>query len=197
MLDNDTQRDLILSAGLNLMIQDGLGAFTIELLSKRLAMSKKTIYSLFPSKEELLDEITDFLIMQLNDGLTQLKEKEKNPAKQLINTMEFIVKAAHRILPQRVAEVRFKYPHFWKKFEWFEIEQKKKFKKMLDNAQKQKYIRADIDTKSVTDLYIGIVNATFQPDFFVENETSIPDTIRLLVKLITGGLFTKEGMKYV
>tara|TARA_Y100000310_G_C20293399_1_gene628245 strand:- start:156 stop:695 length:540 start_codon:yes stop_codon:yes gene_type:complete len=179
------------------MLQDGVGTFTIDLLSQRLRMSKKTIYSLFPSKEDLLDEITDFLIMQLNDGLTQLKKKEKNPAKQFINTMEFIVKAAHRIPPQRVGEVKLKYPHFWKKFEWFEKEQNKEFKKMLDDAQLQGYIRPELDTKSIAELYIGIVTATFQPDFFVENETSVPDTIRLFVDLITGGLFTKEGMKYV
>ena len=197
MFDNDTQRDLILSVGLELMLQDGMGTFTIDLLSQRLRMSKKTIYSLFPSKEELLDEITDLLIIQLTDGFSQLKEKEKNPAKQFINTMEFIVKTGYRIPPQRVGEVRFKYPHFWKKFEWFEIEQKKEFKKMLDDGQQQGYIRVDLDTQSVAELIIGIVSATFQPDFFKENETSIPDTIRLLVKLITGGLFTKEGMKYV
>lgn len=123
--------------------------------------------------------------------------EEPNPAKQFVTIMQFIIGHINRIPMERVAELKSRYPKVWKKVEDFRLARIDDFYTILSEAQKQGYVRKDIDVKVVATLHMNIVNSTFQPEFFINNNLVPADTIRTYLKMITGGLFTDHGMEYI
>ena len=63
-MQNEPQVEQILSEGFESVSERGVRAFTVDALSKRLAMSKKTIYKFFPTKENLIQGIVHFSLDQ-------------------------------------------------------------------------------------------------------------------------------------
>jgi len=193
----EQQIDQILSEGFESVADSGVRAFTVDALSKRLAMSKKTIYKFFPTKEDLVRSIIHFVFNQINSVFKKVMEKEPNPAVQYIKVMERICKFAGRAPAQKLVELKSLYPKIWKEVESFRLGQQKNFYVILKSAQDQGLAHGDINMKTAAIVYTNIVNSTFQPEFFLKNDLPIRDTINGFVKIVARGIFTEKGMKAV
>ncbi len=191
------QEEQILEEGFESVANSGVRSFTVDALSKRLAMSKKTIYKYFPNKEKLVQSIIHFVFNQINSVFDKIMTEEPNPAVQYIKIMETISKFAGRTPVHRLAELKSSYPGIWKEMETFRLSQADKFYIILKNSQDQGLAREDINMKSAAIVYINIINSTFQPEFFLKNDLPIRETIRGFVQVVARGIFTEKGMKAI
>ena len=191
------QEEQILEQGFESVANSGVRSFTVDALSKRLAMSKKTIYKYFPTKEKLVQSIIHFVFNQINSVFDKIMTEEPNPAVQYIKIMETISKFAGRTPVHRLAELKSSYPGIWKEMETFRLSQADKFYIILKNSQDQGLAREDINMKSAAIVYINIINSTFQPEFFLKNDLPIRETIRGFVQVVARGIFTEKGMKAI
>ncbi|MEO2185641.1 MAG: TetR/AcrR family transcriptional regulator, partial [bacterium] len=100
------QLNQILEGGFDSVVDTGVRAFTVESLAKRLAMSKKTIYKFFPTKENLIRSIMRFVFTQIDAAFNKVMVDEPNPAVQFIKIMETIAKFAGRVPVDKIAELK-------------------------------------------------------------------------------------------
>lgn len=196
-MKQEPQINQILSEGFESVADGGVRAFTVDALSKRLAMSKKTIYKFFPTKENLIHSIMHFVFGQINGVFKKVMTEEPNPALQYIKIMEKICKFSGRTPVHKLVELKSLYPQIWKEVESFRLSHQEDFYIILKNAQDQGLAHSDINMKSVAIVYINIVNSTFQPEFFLKNDLPIRDTIHGFVQIVARGIFTEKGMKTV
>ena len=196
-MKQEPQINQILSEGFESVADGGVRAFTVDALSKRLAMSKKTIYKFFPTKENLIHSIMHFVLGQINGVFKKVMTEEPNPALQYIKIMEKICKFAGRTPVHKLVELKSLYPEIWKEVESFRLSHQEYFYIILKNAQDQGLAHIDINMKSAAIVYINIVNSTFQPEFFLKNDLPIRDTIHGFVQIVARGIFTEKGMKTV
>ena len=196
-MQNEPQVEQILSEGFESVSERGVRAFTVDALSKRLAMSKKTIYKFFPTKENLIQGIVFFSLDQINNVFIKVINEESNPAVQYIKIMEAICKFAGRTPVHKLAELKSLYPHIWKQVETFRMSHEKDFYKILKSAQEMGLAREDIDMKMASIVYVNIVNSTFQPEFFLKNDLPIGKTIRGFVKVVARGIFNEKGRRAI
>ena len=61
-------------------------------------------------------------------------------------------------------------------------------------ASKMNYIRKELEAKQVAQLYMNIINRTFQPEFFIQEEVSLKDTVVLYIDIMSKGIFTNEAL---
>ncbi len=193
----DRLENQILEGGFESVSNTGVRAFTVDALSQRLAMSKKTIYKFFPTKERLIRSIIHFVFSQINSVFEKVMKDEPNPAVQFIKIMETISKFAGRTPVNRLAELKSLYPGIWKEVESFRLSHQDDFFTILKSAQDRGLARNDINMKSVSIVYIKIINSTFQPEFFLKNDLPIRETIRGFVQVVARGIFTQEGLKAI
>ena len=111
--------------------------------------------------------------------------------------METISKFAGRTPVNRLAELKSLYPGIWKEVESFRLSHQDDFFTILKSAQDRGLARNDINMKSVSIVYIKIINSTFQPEFFLKNDLPIRETIRGFVQVVARGIFTQEGLKAI
>ena len=191
------QLNQILEGGFDSVVNTGVRAFTVESLAKRLAMSKKTIYKFFPTKEKLIRSIMQFVFTQINSKFKKVMEGEPNPAIQFIKIMETIAKFAGRAPLDKLAELKLLYPDIWREIETFLLSHQDDFYTILQDAQEQGLARDDINMRSASIIYINIINSTFQPEFFLKNDLPIRETIRGFVQVVARGIFTEKGLQSI
>ena len=196
-MSSKQQLNQILEEGFYSVVDTGVRAFTVESLAKRLAMSKKTIYKFFPTKENLIRSIMQFVFTQIDAAFNKVMVDEPNPAVQFINIMETIAKFAGRIPVDKIAELKSLHPEIRKEIEAFRLSHQDDFYTILHDAQEQGLARHDINMRATSIIYINIINSTFQPEFFLKNDLPIRETIRGFVQIVARGIFTDKGMKAI
>jgi AcrR family transcriptional regulator len=198
LTDSQTQQEVyILEQSFEALTRDGVRSFTVDSLSQNLGMSKKTIYKFFPSKEDLVDKSVGYFHGLIEKKLKRLIETEPNPAIQFVKVMEFIMGHISNVSIERLADLKNRFPRVWEKMETFRLARRDDFFHVLSNAQKQGYVRDDVDINIIATLYMNIINSTFQPEFFLKNNLAPTDAIHNFLKMISGGLFTPSGNQYV
>ena len=196
-MDFIEQEEQILEESFNALTRDGVRAFTVDSLSQNLGMSKKTIYNFFPSKEVLVDRSVELFLHLIEKKFKKLIATEPNPAIQFVKVMEFIMGHVSKISIEKLAELKLRFPKIWKKMETFRLARRDDFCLILSEAQKQEYVKKDVDVKVIATLYMNIINSTFQPEFFLENNLTPSYAIQNFLKMISGGLFTNDGNRYI
>lgn len=194
---NQEQPTQILEEAFESVATFGVRGFTVDSLSKRLCMSKKTIYKWFPTKENLLYGVMRFVFNRIDQTFETVMKNEPNPAVQFIQIMEQICKYAGRTPISRLAELKSLYPSIWKEVESFRLGTQDHFYTILKNAQDKGFARSDINMKATSIIYINIINSTFQPEFFLKNDLPIKETINGFVQVVARGLFTEKGLKAI
>jgi len=183
--------------GWQMLIHDGVRAFTVENLSRRLGVSKKTIYKTVTSKEDLIEKIVNYTLSKIKNRILITIAEEPNPVKQFIAIGELLSNFLSHVQDNRILELKIKYPKVWQLIEDFRFERREQFFNILFLAEKQGLIKPDFDIDIVVTLFMQLLNSVFQPEFFVQNNLIIPNTIRLFFKIISEGIFTAEGIKHV
>ncbi|MCP4931195.1 MAG: TetR/AcrR family transcriptional regulator [Candidatus Marinimicrobia bacterium] len=190
------QEEQILVESFNAMTRDGVRAFTVDSLSQDLGMSKKTIYKYFPTKEDLVEKSVVLFFYVIEKKLKKLIKNEPNPALQFVKVMEFVMGHISMISIEKLADLKMRFPAVWKKMETFRLDRRDDFYIILSEAQSQGFVRKDVDIKIIATLYMNIINSTFQPEFFLSNNLAPSDAIQHFLKMVTGGLFTEDGIMY-
>lgn len=190
------QEEQILVESFNAMTRDGVRAFTVESLSQDLGMSKKTIYKYFPTKEDLVEKSVALFFYVIEKKLKKLIKNEPNPALQFVKVMEFVMGHISMISIEKLADLKMRFPAVWEKMEIFRLDRRDDFYIILSEAQSQGFVRKDVDIKIIATLYMNIINSTFQPEFFLSNNLAPSDAIQHFLKMVTGGLFTEDGIMY-
>lgn len=191
------QEEHILEEGFEAITRSGVRSFTVESLAGRLGMSKKTIYKYFPTKEKLIRKIVVFMTRQVEQKFSKICETEKNPVIQFVKVMEHISKFASHAPVQRLAQLKTAYPAVWKEIETFRLNRQDDFYRILKSAQDQGLARNDVDMRKFSIVFINMINNTFQPEFFLQNDLAVGETIDGVAKIISRGIFTSKGLEAI
>ncbi len=195
MIENlSDKRKLILNTALEEIGTYGIRGFTIDRLARQLGMSKKTIYGVFPTRDNLLRACFSQIRDQIQSHFDAvLGRKDQSP----VQKFAFIIRSVREIVGEfnisAINDLKQTYPDEWKRFEAFRGNLLTMFYNLLKSGQGQGLVRKDIDIQIAAILHINIINRLFQPEFFLSNNITPVDTIEVYLTILTGGLLTPKG----
>ena len=190
-------KDIILKEGFRSVSINGIKSFTVESLASALAMSKKTIYQYFPKKELLIKKIIDFRMKKLTQEFKQILKEEQDPIIQFVKIREHNIKFASRINLKKLTYLKSRYPDIWDIIEKYRFERKKIYITIFTAAKKKGYLRKSLNPDVCAALYINIFNATFQPEFMLNNDLGLDETISHVQEIVSNGFFNDSGIKKI
>ena len=185
----DKQKNNIIDHGFKEIFRGGIKSFTIDNLASILRISKKTIYSLFPSKEILIDKIIKHKLSSIDKEIENILRDNKCPLEAFCKINNRQIKLISDIDINKVAELKIKYPDIWVYIEKHRKNKRSVLSKIFKEAQKHGYLRDYLQPDEVAKLYSSIINRTFQPEFFIQEDVSMKDTIGLYVEIMSAGIF--------
>tara|TARA_B100000427_G_scaffold326267_1_gene334591 strand:+ start:745 stop:1353 length:609 start_codon:yes stop_codon:yes gene_type:complete len=188
------QKQDIIDQSLKIIFNEGLRSFTVDRLSSIIRISKKTIYSIFATKEILIDKIIQYKLLSIDKEIETILNKNKCPIKSFYEINQLHIKISSDVDIDKLVELKIKYPKIWSRVEDNRKNKVDMMNQIFSKAAKMGYVRNKSTIDSVSHLYMNIVNRTFQPDFFYQEDLSLKDTIDLFADIMAKGIFNNKGI---
>lgn len=165
--------------------------FTMSDLTKRLSISKSSLYEHFSSKDELIATILDIV---LNDFRSQ-EEKIYNSDLPIIEKLKAVLTITPEVFEpfhNRVYDdLRLTYPNEWKKVTEFRKERMDRLAALLSQGIETGTIRP-INIGVVQQMIVSTMNDLISYRFLTENNMTYPNAVAAMLDVIIQGLLVKE-----
>ena len=196
----DEVRERILACGRSLLAEKGLRAITTNVSAQRVRISKKTLYLCFPTKDDLIGAI---LIAFIEEHLARwdmtLTDEDAPAMERIARSLDYVA----QFLPQLQAQVLSQAepgsvtPGLWKEIDAIRLARLSSFRGLMQKAQEEGYLRADVDPDYWILLLLGAVQTVLVPSVLLERGIPLPDIVRAVRTIFYDGLLTEKGRRYV
>jgi len=189
------QEKRILETGLETMMDIEVSKFTIDSFSQKIKMSKKTIYKFFPTKENLIEKMIEYKTNTIHEKFKYIVAQNTDPVQKYWEMIHVVYSTA-RFAPKKIAFIKEKYPHIWKKVEYFRLQNVIFFCQVFNDAQVLGLTDKDADMHKVATLFMNNINSTFQPEFFITHQLEVKEMLLMYADIFGRGLFGERSTEF-
>ena len=173
----------------------GFRSVTMDDLAAELGMSKKTLYSQFPSKTELLRAVLLAKFRSVESDLEAVITDSANDASaalhQLLACMQ---RHTAEIQPPFVRDIRREIPELFQL-----VEERRRdliqryFGRIFDQGRRAGIIRKDVSTELIVEILLGAVQAVMNPAKIEKLRLEPKTGYGAIVSVILDGVMTEKG----
>jgi AcrR family transcriptional regulator len=187
----------VLAVGREILLSQGLRAITTAEVAQRARVSKKTLYQLFPSKDALLEAIVVSFFEVNFARLDEILDREVSAIDRILASLEFVGRFMPQIQNQMVNQVETVAPHLWSTIDAIRVRRLRKLKSLMEEAQRDGYLRGDLDADHWILLLTGTVQSVLTPAVLLKAGVPLTDLVRSVKTIYYDGLLTEKGRAYV
>ena len=181
----------IMAAAMEEMNEFGV-RFTMSNLAARLAISKRTLYEHFDSKEVLIEAIVDVIILDMQTQRLRILEDPYLGLKEKLVKMLSVRPAAFIKLEDRVKlDLRRQFPGLWKRAHGSVEAQWDMIDEVLRQGVDAGYFRP-IYVPVVRKVLQGAVNEISEYDFLLEQRKTFHEMIGFITDIVIYGIMLPE-----
>jgi len=185
----------ILELGEEKFFTDGFPNVRMNDIASELRISKKTLYKIFPSKEDLAIAIAKFFMNRMKNKIVPALESNKNAIEKLNDLITILAEVSQKIKAKKLDELKKHFPNIWSEVDKFRTEMMfGNITKVIDQG-KREGLFLDYPTPIVMNMFVATVRAVVTPDFVLNNNFSLIEAARAAFKIIIGGIVTEKGKK--
>jgi AcrR family transcriptional regulator len=180
-------RQRIITACKEIVLVQGFSGFTMDDLTVRAGISKRTIYRYFNSKEEILESVLEQFLTDVRRSMDQAVEKADDPLEKMMNVMFSITQNLRVIQPLLLYDIHKHYPHLWEKVEQF---RNSNIPEILESilVNNEKYFNSNINQKVFTTALLASIRAVANPTFILESNLTPEEVVRSLFAIFIHGI---------
>lgn len=193
----DEKKSHILQNVGKLYLKFGIRSVTMDDVAREFGISKKTLYTYFTDKEDLVNQVVDYYLNKPAFNLNG--SKEDNAIDHFFSIRKHVILTLKYYNNNLEHDLKKLYPELYKKVH--NLKRERIYSNTVKNfvqGVKEGFYRSDIDPVVVSKLQVGRLLYTLNPDneVFSENELS---TIELFDKIIDyhmHAICTEKGIEY-
>jgi Transcriptional regulator len=190
-------RQRIIEQSSDLFLQQGIKSITMSDIAQNLGISKRTLYEIFPNKEELLEEVFESYM-----GRTEKEMKE------FLTGSDNVIDTLMRIYAKQLSEMqhtnkvamydlRKYYPKVYEKVNCEHQRKIDHFIPLFEKGIEQGLIRDDVNVQILLWILETQFKQLMENDRFLVNEYSIREFVREIILTFTRGIATEKGIKVI
>ena len=189
-------RQTILDVSYARFAEYGFKKVTIDEIAAELGISKKTVYKLFSSKEEILREVVLAKMNALLSIFENIQALKESSVDKIQAVSEIVGTHINEQWQRILIEVRMNAPSLFKEVDTI-IQEKLAlgWQKIFIEGQKGGWIRKDIDPVVFTTAYVGVVRELMKTDFLSKHALTESQVPKQVFKMFTEGILTEKGRK--
>lgn len=178
----------------NLALKKGFAAVTTDELAAAAGVSKRTLYQLFRSKEEIIGQLLDE-VMQAVDGKTEEIAKSSLPPPEKIKGIaRTVAEEAGFLGPAVFSDLQRRYPRQWEKIENFRLGRVDRIRQIYLEGCRQGSFRK-IDPDVLMTAFTAAMRAVITPGFFTSHAVSLPQALDALMEIFLYGISSRPAPK--
>jgi len=184
-------RQRILTAFKEIAVQRGFSSVTMDELSARAGVSKRTVYRYFKSKEEIINALLDDFLSNLEQRILQILDSRENPVEKITNIIKVAPQISGMIPPPVLHDLQKYYPHLWEKIEQFRAVRIQQFFNNFLTTNEHRCFKV-INPQIFTTALLASIRSVVNPVFMIDNNLSIEDTIQTLFTIFLFGIVAEK-----
>jgi AcrR family transcriptional regulator len=177
-----------------LFLKEGFARVSVDDLTSDLAMSKKTFYKVFRSKEDLVEQLIVRAIGDIALMLDHAMSAERTFPERIRGLISIFPRIAHRIESPLARDIQRHLPEVWSRVEEFRGSRMTMYlTRAFEQGKKEGYIREDVPVRLLVLSVIGAVQAVVRPSVLSEESFSAREAAVGIFSLYLRGSLSEMG----
>ncbi len=191
-------KDRILQGAEELFFKYGIKSVTMDDIAKHLAISKKTIYTFFNDKNELVETLMTVKLKQDECEFKQIQEDSENVIVEVFNMMKHMGVMFSKVNPNIFYDLQKYHPNAWKQFKMFKEDcMAKMVESSIERGVKEGLVRGDLNAKILARMRIEQVEMGLNADVFPPDKFKMLDVQITMIDHFLHGICTLKGHKMI
>ena len=188
----------LLTNASSLFMTYGIKSLTMDDISSRLGMSKKTLYNYVSDKNDLVCKCIDKLIQQKECRMAEVCELGQNAIEELFLVSQYSSEQINEINPSIFFDLKKYHPAAWSLLE----ESRKNHTLESTKANLRKGIseglfRDDFSVDAIAQIYLAMVENIFSSSNLLESKMSMAEYHRNMFDYHIRGIANEKGIKLI
>jgi AcrR family transcriptional regulator len=159
-----------------------------------LRMSKKTLYTIFDSREDLVRQLVSLVLAETGGRIDAIVSADERLALKLSRLLTFLSLVFRRMDSDLGRELHFRMPEIWRQVEQFrERKLQENVSKLLEQGVRERVIRPDIDRQLFLMAFIAASQALIRPSTLLDGTRSPQQVVSQLLTMMYTGIMTDAG----
>ena len=186
-----------MATGREILLSEGLRAITTNEIARRARISKKTLYGLFPSKDALLEGIVVSFVEGNLARWDTILDRDASAIDRILASLQFLGEFMPQVQSRLITQVEAVAPQLWPRIDAIRLKRLARLKTLLEEAQAEGFLRADVDPEHWTLLLTGAIRSVLTPKVLMQTGIPLFDLVRSVQRVFFNGLLTEKGRAYV
>ncbi|MEC0089023.1 TetR/AcrR family transcriptional regulator [Paenibacillus macquariensis] len=187
-------KDRIINGTIVLIQQKGF-TFTLSDVAKQVAISKRTIYEHFTSKDDIVEHIVNRLILEIKEREQSIAEDEQLDVLQKIEQMLVCIPEEFAGLDMRLlSELQNAHYSQWQILDSFLKEEWTIMLELMKQGIEQGVIR-NIHLPLFIELYLSAINQIYDPLSNLKDDMTMRDILQSVVDILLYGITTQQHIR--
>jgi AcrR family transcriptional regulator len=169
-----------------IILNDGFARLSVSDMAARLGCSKRTIYSLAPTKNDLVLQIVEGFFAGIRSEARQAMGQVEDPREQLFEYLQVGVRAAQRLGAVAIADIDRWEParRVWQNHVRLRVDG---LTELIEGGIAHGTFR-DVNPKLVAELAFASINRLREPDFYRSTDISISEAFEEFYRMLLDSL---------
>ena len=198
MFDNLTEtEEKIIHTSLESFFRYGLRSVSMDDLSRKLGISKKTLYQSVANKKDLINKVIGYQLHMERQVLEALPRISNDAMHEMVQLSEHIIEHFSDIAPSLIHDLQKYYPELWEQVIDFQtIDLKNRIETNIRRGQKESFYRKNLDPDVIAKLYVGMCFVVDEESVFPTKEYDRTHVIGEVIMYHMQGILSKEGREH-
>lgn len=187
-------RQRIVAGALNEFKKFGFSKVSMDEIATALAMSKKTIYKHFSTKEDLLMASVQFMQQCVHDEVNPIFEEKIDFINKMMKIGSKVSEKMTEMPLNFLYDIQKNAPEVWQQHQEFkQYHIRKSFTDFLEMGIKDGKFRADMPKELLIKIYYGLISHLFQPSQLINSKMDVSSTYFAMMRLLFEGMLSANG----
>lgn len=184
----------IIETATSLFLNLGFKSVTMDDIAEKMAISKKTIYTHFENKTELVEASSLFIFEQISKIITQIEAEKVNPIEETFKIKEII---SHYLKGEKTSPEYQLKKYYPKIYAILDIKKKEIintcFKDSIARGIADGFFRADLNIDMISKFYYLCITGIKQDELFIND--SLNDVMQAYLEYHIRAIATEKGIQ--
>lgn len=194
MSEDEIIKEKIFSACQERFVKEGFAKTSVDEISTDLAISKKTFYKYFASKEDLVQQIMERFMGHVRANVERILLSDKSAVEKLSEVISMIASNVSHLMPMFGQDIRRRIPQLWKHIEDFRRQRiSEVITRLIKQGVAEGTMRPEMNHRVFLMSVLSAIDGIMQPHILAEESFSVSDALQEIISIFFNGALTEQG----
>ena len=188
------QENNILSKAHDLFMKFGVKSVSMDDISRKLGVSKKTLYNFIDNKSDLIYKVVSSFVSKDEAEVEELRKESKDAVHEIILIAQHNLQFLRNMKPSLTYDLQKYHPKTWALVDNKHSDYIRKV--ILENIQRgvtEEIYREDLNPKIIAEMYVGQTRLITNEDIFPLKEYDKTELLKHQIYYHLNGIINKKG----